>query len=113
MKSAPAPADRPRALRRWLRRWPAVLTGTALAVAGTLSQGAFSQAHAADTLISAERPTTASSIENSGTPSNAVTDGSATTRWSSAWSDPQWITIDLGGSASISRVVLQWETAYG
>jgi hypothetical protein len=104
---------RPGVLRRLMRRWPAVLASTGLAVIGTLASGGLTQAHAADTLISTDRPVTASSIENSGTPANAVTDGVASTRWSSAWSDPQWIAIDLGGSATISKVVLQWEAAYG
>ncbi|MDX6515878.1 MAG: hypothetical protein QOH73_1544, partial [Gaiellaceae bacterium] len=34
------------------------------------------------------------------------------TRWSSAFSDPQWITVDLGATHAISRVVLNWEAAY-
>jgi microcystin-dependent protein len=42
---------------------------------------------------------------------NAV-DGNAATRWSSAWSDPQWITLDLGASKAVNRVVLRWEGAY-
>jgi beta-glucanase (GH16 family) len=40
-------------------------------------------------------------------------DGNTTTRWSSAFSDPQWLQIDLGTGALISRVVLNWEAAYG
>ncbi|MER5296676.1 discoidin domain-containing protein [Streptomyces pharetrae] len=34
------------------------------------------------------------------------------TRWSSAFADPQWIQVDLGGSARISEVALNWEAAY-
>jgi hypothetical protein len=65
------------------------------------------------TLLSQGRPATASSQENAGTaPGNAV-DGSTTTRWSSAFSNPQWIQVDLGTTASISRVLLHWEAAYG
>src|SRR5437879_4417515 len=69
-------------------------------------------ASAADPLISQGKATTSSSAEN-GTfgPANAV-DGNAGTRWSSAFSDPQWIQIDLGGNATVSQVVLNWETAY-
>jgi hypothetical protein len=55
----------------------------------------------------------ASSIENAGTPASAAVDGSTTTRWSSAASDPQWIQIDLGSTQTICKVVLNWETAYG
>ena len=52
-----------------------------------------------------------SSFDATFTPDRAV-DGSGLTRWSSAFSDPQWIFIDLGGRFSINRVVLRWETAY-
>ena len=40
-------------------------------------------------------------------------DGNANTRWSSAFSDPQWIAVDLGRQVKISRVRLLWEAAYG
>jgi hypothetical protein len=43
--------------------------------------------------------------------SNAV-DGNPATRWSSSFSDPQWITIDLGSPAEITKVRLNWEAAY-
>ncbi|MDQ1715906.1 MAG: hypothetical protein QOC60_1851, partial [Frankiaceae bacterium] len=65
------------------------------------------QAHAA-TLLSQGKPTTASSTENGGTGPALATDGSASTRWSSAAGDPQWITVDLGASYSICKVVLNW-----
>jgi cysteine-rich repeat protein len=38
-------------------------------------------------------------------------DASATTRWSSAFFDPQWLSVDLGGVRRIRRVVLSWEDA--
>jgi hypothetical protein len=64
-------------------------------------------------LLSQGHPATSSSNENAGLgPANAV-DGNAGTRWSSAFSDPQWIQVDLGASHTISRVVLNWEAAYG
>jgi beta-galactosidase len=43
-------------------------------------------------------------------PENAV-DGFTDTRWSSEFSDPQWLAIDLGAPMSVSRVVLDWEAA--
>ena len=54
-----------------------------------------------------------SSSDESGvlTASNAV-DGNLTTRWASAFSDPQWIRVDLGTATDISQVVLHWEDAY-
>jgi hypothetical protein len=39
-------------------------------------------------------------------------DGDETTRWSSAFSDPQWLTVDLGVAAPLSRVRIHWEEAY-
>ena len=38
-------------------------------------------------------------------------DGNPATRWSSAFSDDQWITIDLGAKADLTRVRLNWEAA--
>ncbi len=55
---------------------------------------------------------TASSTEDSMFPASASVDGDTGTRWSSAFSDPQWLRVDLGASYSISRVVLRWEAAY-
>ncbi|WP_426506133.1 discoidin domain-containing protein [Dactylosporangium sp. McL0621] len=69
-------------------------------------------ASAATQLLSQGRPATASSTENAGTPAASAFDGDAGTRWSSAFGDPQWIQVDLGASATISQVKLQWEAAY-
>ncbi|WP_082801624.1 ThuA domain-containing protein [Herbidospora cretacea] len=65
-------------------------------------------------LLSRSRPVTASSVEpgSAHVAANAV-DGNTGTRWGSAYADPQWITVDLGQSRSITRVRLQWEAAYG
>src|SRR2546430_3639854 len=57
-------------------------------------------------------PAKASSTENAGTPASAAVDGNAGTRWSSGFSDPQWVQVDLGVTASICQVVLYWEAAY-
>ncbi|MFG2039882.1 discoidin domain-containing protein [Dactylosporangium sp. NPDC048998] len=64
------------------------------------------------TLLSQGHPTTASSTENAGTPAANATDGNTGTRWSSAFSDPQWLQVDLGATHSISKVTLNWEAAY-
>ena len=40
-------------------------------------------------------------------------DGNLSTRWSSEFSDPQWMYVNLGQSYDVARVVLRWETAYG
>ncbi|MCU7729093.1 discoidin domain-containing protein [Actinoplanes sp. KI2] len=59
------------------------------------------------------RPTTASSTENGSFPASAATDGNTGTRWSSAFSDPQWLRVDLGATHTITQVGLNWEAAYG
>ncbi|GAA0954644.1 discoidin domain-containing protein [Virgisporangium aurantiacum] len=61
--------------------------------------------------ISAFKPVTASSYEGGNAPAAAL-DGRTTTRWSSEFSDPQWIRVDLGGNATVNRVILNWEAAY-
>src|SRR5205085_5328662 len=50
---------------------------------------------------------------NSTFPASNAVDGNTGTRWSSAFSDPQWIYVDLGDTHTISKVVLNWEAAYG
>ncbi|WP_327178434.1 discoidin domain-containing protein [Streptomyces sp. NBC_01335] len=69
-------------------------------------------AQAAEVLLSQGKPATASSTEGPFV-AQSVVDGDPGTRWSSAFADPQWIQIDLGASAGISRVALNWEAAYG
>jgi len=54
---------------------------------------------------------TASSLEYSVFPASAAIDDDSTTRWSSQFSDPQWITLDLGSKKQVSRASLNWETA--
>jgi hypothetical protein len=58
------------------------------------------------------RPATASSTENATFPASAAVDGNTGTRWSSAFSDPQWLQVDLGAGVSICQVILTWEPAY-
>ncbi|WP_079053902.1 discoidin domain-containing protein [Streptomyces graminilatus] len=94
------PRPRPRATT--------VLIALAATIALTL---ALLTAAAAD-LLSQDKPVTTSSTESTSTPATAAVDGDTGTRWSSAFSDPQWLSVDLGATATISRVVLRWETAY-
>jgi hypothetical protein len=66
----------------------------------------------ADGLVSSGKAAIASSVEKAGLEASKAVDGDPYTRWSSAWSDPQWIEIDLAGSYAISRMVLDWDPAY-
>jgi type 1 glutamine amidotransferase len=65
------------------------------------------------TNVALNKAATASSVENASYPAANAVDASATTRWSSAFSDPQWIRVDLGATYTVNRVRLQWEAAYG
>jgi beta-glucosidase len=56
---------------------------------------------------------TVSSIEGPGLEGANAVDGNLSTRWSSAFSDPQTMTVDLKAVHDIDRVVLNWESAYG
>lgn len=58
----------------------------------------------------------ASSVEGSLAPSNAI-DGDASTRWGSNYSnqanpDDQWLALDFGGHRTVARVEIVWNVAY-
>jgi hypothetical protein len=101
----------PHLLRR-PRRWLIAVAAFVATVLG-LTVVSIPTARAADTLVSQGKPALASSVEGADVPAVAAFDGNAGTRWSSQFSDPQWIRVDLGATATVSQVVLQWETAYG
>jgi hypothetical protein len=63
------------------------------------------------TNLALNAPATASSLENATVPASAAVDGNSGTRWSSQFSDPQWLQADLGSVQNICQVVIQWETA--
>ncbi|MGY0021531.1 discoidin domain-containing protein [Streptomyces sp. YJ-C3] len=87
--------------------------GIALATAAALvTIPAQIPAAAAETPLSQGKTATSSSTENGGTPASAAVDGDNGTRWSSAASDNQWLQVDLGQSATLTKVVLNWEAAY-
>jgi hypothetical protein len=74
--------------------------------------GEFVQPPQCGTNVALNRPAAASSTESAATPAAAAVDGNTTTRWSSAFSDPQWLRVDLGAATAVCRVVLNWEAAY-
>ncbi|MFK3980535.1 DUF1996 domain-containing protein [Micromonospora sp. NPDC050397] len=109
MQPVAPPTARSRPPRQRLRL---AALGTALvALLGTYLAIGAGPAAAAEITLSQGRPATASSVEGAYAASAAV-DGNAGTRWSSAFSDPQWIQVDLGSARPISRVALNWEAAY-
>ena len=71
----------------------------------------------AGTNIALNRPATASTSQvtaANGTQYTAAMafDGNTSTRWASAWADPQWIQVDLGATKTFTHVQLAWETSY-
>ena len=60
----------------------------------------------------AGRSASASSVQNATYTAGKAVDGSATTRWSSTFTDNQWWQVDLGSVRKVSRVELNWEAAY-
>lgn len=97
-----------------LRRRPSLTLTLLMALVAALGLTVMAQppAHAAGTLLSQGRPATASSTENAAFSASQAVDGNEQTRWSSAFTDPQWIQVDLGAQKTITQVTLQWEAAY-
>jgi len=108
-RATPPPGASPRGLPR---RGLATLVIALVALLGGYVVVTATSAAAAETLLSQGRPATASSAESATYPAAAAVDGNTGTRWSSAFSDPQWIQVDLGTAVPLTRVVLNWEGAY-
>src|SRR3954452_22050791 len=72
-----------------------------------------STAEAAEVIVSQGKTATASSTEVAGAylPSEAV-DGNNGTRWASAFSAAQWFQVDLGAPTAVTRIAINWESAY-
>jgi mannan endo-1,4-beta-mannosidase len=62
--------------------------------------------------LALNQPVTVSSSDAYSQGEAAVTDGSVTTRWSSAYKDGESVTVDLDTALAIDNVVLNWEDAY-
>lgn len=71
-----------------------------------------SQPHPAPGDLAAGRPATGSSVEKAGLEAANATDGDNSTRWSSQFSDPQWLAVDLGKPVTIDHARLTWDPAY-
>jgi anti-anti-sigma factor len=91
---------------------PSILLIVIVGFAALAWGSASAKAMTAPVDLALGRPVVASSVQSSSYPASQAVDGSLSTRWSSAFSDPQWIYVDLGSTHNISKVVLDWETAY-
>ena len=92
-------------------RYPEIRWATIGLVSALILSCWFCIAYASPNLA-LNKSVTVSSAEGGNVGSNAV-DGNSGTRWSSDFRDPQWIRVDLGSTAAVNRVVLNWEAAYG
>jgi hypothetical protein len=94
------------------RRRVLALVGAVGTLLASYLTATTTSASAADPMLSQGHVTTASSTESAAYPASSATDGNATTRWSSAPVDPQWLQVDLGATAAVTSVAISWETAY-
>ncbi|PRY25832.1 serine/threonine protein kinase [Pseudosporangium ferrugineum] len=62
--------------------------------------------------LALHRPAAASTSEGDAWAAPNAVDGDGSTRWGSAWNDPQWLRVDLGGRWQITEIVVRWERAY-
>ncbi|MBO2450818.1 discoidin domain-containing protein [Actinomadura barringtoniae] len=93
--------------------WPGSLPATASTAASTAAKPAPRVAACGTSDAAQNKPATASSTESGAFAASAAVDGNAATRWSSAFSDPQWLQVDLGSRQDVCQVTLAWEAAYG
>jgi hypothetical protein len=102
---------------RQVRRLTCLFASAAIVLSGlvaglSVAAPAASAATCGTTNVALNKTATASSLENATFPASNAVDGNTGTRWSSAFSDPQWLEVDLGSSQSICGVTLTWEAAY-
>lgn len=65
------------------------------------------------TNVALDGDTTESGSENSGMAADKAVDGDKGTRWSSNFDDNAWMSVDLGDTYEINKVIITWENAYG
>ncbi|WP_286805210.1 discoidin domain-containing protein, partial [Marinimicrobium sp. UBA4209] len=81
-------------------------------LAAALLAPAYGAVAAAPSNLALDKPVSASSSQNRNRDAEFAVDGNVGTRWSSDFSDGNWIIVDLESVYDISSVILQWETAY-
>ena len=62
--------------------------------------------------LALNKPVSVTSVEALGCEGACAVDGNMGTRWSSLFTDPQAIDVDLGSLCWVDNVVLYWEAAY-
>lgn len=95
------------------RRLSVMRAGTVTSCPGPMAPVPPPAAADDEMALSEGRPATASSTQGRENGPERAFDGDPGTRWSSRASDGEWIAVDLGRACRLSRVVLDWEAAYG
>jgi hypothetical protein len=66
--------------------------------------------------LALNKTATASSTSGTNVPGNVTAPATwqdyMNTKWVSGAGDPQWITVDLGSSMTVNRVILKWDSTY-
>jgi hypothetical protein len=88
------------------------LAGVLVGLLGASVVSVSSPAAAAEVPLSQGRNAIVSSAERGDLSAAAAVDGKTGTRWSSKFSDPQWLSVDLGKSTAIKKIVINWENAH-
>lgn len=94
---------------------PIAFTASGQTASGTLTVNVHPRT--SSTNLATSGAATASCVEGNGAypqfdPKYAI-DGDMTTRWSSCYDDGAWLQVQLPAPATIGKVVLYWEAAYG
>ncbi|WP_327001570.1 discoidin domain-containing protein [Dactylosporangium sp. NBC_01737] len=87
-----------------------LLLGGTVAVLGATTGAAHAACGTSN--VALNKPATSSSNENGSLTPNKAVDGNVSTRWSSAFSDPQWLQVDLGAATDVCQVVITWQNSY-
>lgn len=78
----------------------------------SLSPSLIGRLNPSKTNLALHKKAESRSDEQPGYSAASAVDGNLTTRWSSGFSDPQWIRVDLAAVWSVTDIKLDWENAY-
>jgi hypothetical protein len=90
-----------------------VASSISSSIASSSKSSSSSSSAVAGGNLALNRPAAASTREGDTTDASFAFDGNTGTRWASTWTDAQWISVDLGATYDLNKVVLKWEGAYG
>ncbi|MGW0504977.1 DUF1996 domain-containing protein [Micromonospora sp. NPDC003241] len=112
MPTRDLPASGPRRRPRWRYWMVAVTLAVTAALTSWTAMGPLRLTAGEEAPLSQGKPATASSSEGDRWSAERAVDGDTKSRWSSTFTDPQWLGVNLGAPARIDTVVLNWESAY-